>query len=457
MYKKIHLVKTFIPMNVKMQSEKEEVKHVCVVGAGIAGLYTAYTLAQTGRHKVIVVESASRVGGRIHTVRIDQESFDVGAGRFNENHTLLMKLITELGFDDKMVPLRKQKTYRKDASNTRFNPDTYIKKVIDVSQHVSAHYLRQISLKLYMKLLFPDSVVDDIIYSFGYSTEFERINAYDALHMMRTDFLEEIQYFTLMGGLGIICEELLRRLRELGCDVRLGTKVTKYVYRDADKGQSFADALAKPCTLYLESQYEKETSKTHAVVHCDTVVFCVPKDALRGIRGVVEKDSKLQQALDNIGICSLMRIFAKFPKDPLQNRVWFHDVPRTTTNNFIRYMIPLNKDSGTIMISYSDGYYADSWNAIKKKKEHIMEHVRKMFPDRTIPDPVWTRAFYWKTGTHYWKPSGAATYIKYKNTKDALDTHGYCVCGEAVSRFHHGWIEGALISAKEALDCVVPR
>lgn len=49
-------------------SKTQKPKKVIVVGAGMAGLVAAYELAQVG-HDVTVLESLTRVGGRVYTLR----------------------------------------------------------------------------------------------------------------------------------------------------------------------------------------------------------------------------------------------------------------------------------------------------------------------------------------------------------------------------------------------------
>ena len=40
------------------------------------------------------------------------------------------------------------------------------------------------------------------------------------------------------------------------------------------------------------------------------------------------------------------------------------NINRTTTNDHIRHIIPINYDNGLIMICYVDTYYADMWSSL---------------------------------------------------------------------------------------------
>ena len=53
--------------NPEEHSKTKKPKKVVVVGAGMAGLVAAFELAQVG-HEVIVLESQTRVGGRVYTL-----------------------------------------------------------------------------------------------------------------------------------------------------------------------------------------------------------------------------------------------------------------------------------------------------------------------------------------------------------------------------------------------------
>lgn len=83
-----------------------EPRDVVVIGAGLAGLATAYELARSG-HRVTVVEAQRRVGGRVHTIRDVVAGglyAEAGAVFIPEAHVLTMTYAHDV-FHLPLVPL----------------------------------------------------------------------------------------------------------------------------------------------------------------------------------------------------------------------------------------------------------------------------------------------------------------------------------------------------------------
>ncbi|MDX8054406.1 NAD(P)/FAD-dependent oxidoreductase [Lentzea sp. BCCO 10_0798] len=89
-----------------------ERKNVTVIGAGVAGLVTAYELERLG-HQVEIVEAGDRIGGRVHTHRFTGEGegegeagpfAELGAMRIPSAHRLTLHYIAELGLQDQVLP-----------------------------------------------------------------------------------------------------------------------------------------------------------------------------------------------------------------------------------------------------------------------------------------------------------------------------------------------------------------
>jgi monoamine oxidase len=89
-----------------MQSHQSE---VLVIGAGVAGLTAARTLAEAGR-SVTLLEARSRVGGRIHTIREGNEIIELGAEFVHGKPPDLWSLVEEANLE----------TYELDGSSLAF-------------------------------------------------------------------------------------------------------------------------------------------------------------------------------------------------------------------------------------------------------------------------------------------------------------------------------------------------
>ena len=107
-----------------------------VVGGGIAGLYTIYKYLELVKEKnkliktknnkikprILLIESTSRLGGRIHTIiKLNKENpndknkkplvYEAGGARFSKKHKLLFELIKDFKLESKLYPLNSEKVF----------------------------------------------------------------------------------------------------------------------------------------------------------------------------------------------------------------------------------------------------------------------------------------------------------------------------------------------------------
>ena len=80
-------------------------RSVLVVGAGIAGLTTAYRLSKLGV-EVTVLEASEQVGGRMSTDRRDGYLIDRGAQFLSDGYSVICDLISELGLGQHVARAR---------------------------------------------------------------------------------------------------------------------------------------------------------------------------------------------------------------------------------------------------------------------------------------------------------------------------------------------------------------
>lgn len=53
--------------------------NIAIIGAGPAGLSTAWFLSKLGYHNVTVLEKLGRIGGLCKSITVDDMSYDIGA------------------------------------------------------------------------------------------------------------------------------------------------------------------------------------------------------------------------------------------------------------------------------------------------------------------------------------------------------------------------------------------
>jgi monoamine oxidase len=395
---------------------------VVIVGGGISGLYAAEKCIERGL-SVIVLEKDARMGGRIHTEYKKHYHYETGAGRLSVNHTLLRSLLEKHGLH--LVPISGPMKY-----NNKHSPvGRILREVMSYAKSYDVATLTSMTFREFCERVIGHNETALLINAFGYNAEFEVANAYTAIDMFKRDFLKR-SYMACTEGFS----ELVKRMTShvaTHARVYRSTKVYN-IEENPDK-----------CIVYATDGRNIERKYV-----CKVVICAIPKSALEMMQHVTISQKRLLESVDAV---SLNRVYGKF------DTPWFRNINRTTTDNPIRQFIPVNKDQGLAMVSYSDTRYADYWHTQARMgqahmKQEVLRQLHAVFPDvKHIPSPRWVQSYYWSDGVHLWKPGMDVNAII---PKIRHMTKRMFVVGEAFCKVQ-GWIEGALESVESVFDEVV--
>lgn len=217
-------------------------ERICIIGAGVSGISTAYYLEKKGYKNVVVLEKSNRVGGKCNTLKYKGKTYELGSQMgFDSNH-YLMELMEEFNVK-KVGPI----LYR-GFFDPRGNPVSQIdtKELYDFQEqfyvlpNILSEYkdLRKPGLKnIDPRLCIPFSqwleenniplvgkVYELPFTGFGFGF-FDEIAAAYVLKYLNFDilnsFIEITHIITLIDGYQVLWEKIASTLR----DVRLSTNV----------------------------------------------------------------------------------------------------------------------------------------------------------------------------------------------------------------------------------------
>ena len=414
-----------------------------IVGGGIAGLFTAYKLSETDA-KILLIEKSDYLGGRVYTVYEDNDKtndldihYECGAARFNQNHIHIIQCIIEMGLYDDIIHLDHpihanlrgtEKDFEKVYKTNKTDPKLTLK---DITEYLykkaeTIENKRKMTLKELMNKVMSKEATQFFIDAFGYNSEIEHMNAEDALRLFQSDFMDqdkdkELFFYFSKNGLTKIIDKLEKTCESNGVEIRKNTLLIDFVG-----------------DIKLTTSIGKIETKT--------LILTGDKQSLMNIPAL-----KKFKELDSVKACPLNRIYAIYPKN--NGKVWFHNLHRTTTDNDLRHIIPIDVEKGLIMISYSDDKYADKWHKYKeegKLQEHIQKEIKKLYPEKNIPEPFYLEEHYWKAGLHVWKKGIDSSKVMKKIQKPFKDKEVFIV-GETYCD-NQGWMDGALLSAIQVLE-----
>jgi hypothetical protein len=315
-----------------------------------------------------------------------------------------------------------------------------IAKVVLASKGELTEKLQNISFIDYAKqVLKNDSEVQLIVDAFGYYSELVIMNAHDAIQLM--DLLgPSNRFYTMNGGLDQIIEKLVSRLDSKYVKI-LKNKTVSDIVLDVDE---------KTNDIFFEIFISENVRRVVARV----CICALPLWALKKLT----ISRHFAPLLKNVLCAPLCRIYSKFALDA-DGDVWFKNMPKLTTNNNLRMIIPISEKEGVIMISYTDNKFAKYWKRIYDKYgvDGVDSRIAKLIKESTgmdIPKPLKTKVCYWGCGVGYWGLGADSAVVSQSILKPFCDFSFY-VCGEHFSEKFQQWMEGALeTSEKVVLDIV---
>ena len=412
-----------------------------IIGGGISGLYCVEKLVKKYKNtkRILLLDERSYFGGRLITHH--RPAYEIGGARFNNNHKLLLKLINKHNLKktklsnvvDFIYKTKQEVIYYKDANKTF---TVIMKNIINESKKYKKEELMKITLKQFIDNISETTQLSQkLIHIFGYQSEIVKMNAYDSLRSFDTDFTNN-NFYVLQEGFSKLCESMVMRNNDK-VDYKLNHK---------------ASAIKKGDNIF-EIICNNETTSKNYTFKASKVIMAIKATQLRQFN-LLKPVFPYLKCLYN---APLLRIYAKYPINKITRKAWFCDLPRLTTNSFLRHIIPIDPNNGLIMISYTDGtdtniFMEDKTKQLLKNDETIkamiQNELKVILPNYNIPQPTYFKTHLWHVGAHHWKPNCDSEQI-YNHVKNPLQD--VYIIGEAFSQ-KQAWVEGALETVETILN-----
>ena len=405
---------------------------ICIIGAGIAGLYCALDLSKKyPTKKICVLEKYKYIGGRTSTFKDKAKGlqWEAGAGRIHKSHHHVIKLIKQYGLTK--IPISNEIEWRPSADIVEpIKIEAYINNLsIDT---LDPKTLRTNTLKGLLTQISGPSTTKKLIDHYEYRSEFDTQRADKALEALKNELGDDEGFFVLKEGFSALIGHMKHDIEKAGVRILRENEATD-IKKDA-KG------------------YEVEIRNMEPI-KAAKVIVALTRDAVAELPCF--KDIPI---LKQVKMRPLVRIYAVFPN--VTGKMWFEGMAKFVCPKPVRYVIPINPKQGTIMISYTDGEDAEYWlrkmkgpNHIEQITDEIMKQIRALFPDIKIPDPTFLKIHPWADGCSYWTP-GDYDFNKVSKASVrplAKSMPGLYMCGESWA-YNQAWVQCAIDQAIHAID-----
>lgn len=400
-------------------------KNIVIIGAGVSGLFTAYSLLKLNEQlNITVIDKNEYSGGKLLSLLSSNESnvLDLGAGRFNINrHSKLLKLCAELGIE--LIPFN-----YKPLQLLNFD-------VTELIQNVSIIFNDEIkeaeNFKSYCDKKFGKQFINNLALLCGYnSLKNVNLSVKNGIKLLKdhpeTQLLFSEKYdnwVSLKKGFQTVANSL-------------ESEVSKKI-----------NWIFKSCVFEI-NKIEDEFLISYSIdnkifsLKSDTIFYnAPPKDVLKI---TFKGGGKYPLWLNHIQSIPLFKGFIQYEanwwdKYNLKNTCVFSDT-------FIsKLYFPSNNN---LVWFYSDGNNALEAFEFTKTESNITTIIQKHLgvKESLLPQKLNLKFKFWEEGISFFDLS-----YNYDGLNHYLIDSNFIICSDIFTDFV-GWVEGSLISVLSALN-----
>lgn len=272
----------------------ENKQTIIIIGAGIAGLTAANILAD--KYKVLILEGANRIGGRIHSITSGDFSqvIEAGAEFIHGRQKETLRLLKGAGIAYEAVEgemYRKEKNEIKEEEEFIDGWDQLLKKMKSVQQDMTLYDFLQ---QYFGEDRHADIRRQAIAYAEGFDVADVKKVSIKALY--REWSREEEVNFRIPTGYGSLVDYLADCCRQKGCDIITGDPVKQV---DWERGE---------VTVYTASEKKYDASKVIVTVSI-SILQTVNSKASINFTPPLDKQV---QAAQQIGFGNVIKIVLQF-------------------------------------------------------------------------------------------------------------------------------------------------
>jgi monoamine oxidase len=455
---------------------------VVIVGAGLAGLVSAYELEKRG-HKVTILEADARhIGGRVRTLRFDNGLYgEAGAMRIPTRHAITRQYVREFG-----IPLRKfvfanpqaylfargERTRVADAKNLmrlyRLAEDEKRKTLDDfwnqsvvkalnglndaekqdlLADAPSSAKFRAADQQSLQQLCQAAGLSDEAIELVMVTSGSESLLPFAATEALREELTEVWSqgFDEVVGGTDRIASAFAARLRskpKQGC-------VVFRLTQDGPRGRAAA--------VYREKGVERR-------IEGDFVLCTLPCPVLTRLEIKPELSGPKWRAIRELSYDSSTKVLAianrRFweSEDGIYGGGTFTDLPTVSTyypsDNAEAKDPAVSRGAGVMLASYSWGQPARRWASLPhhERASEVLRHLSRIHPQLKAPDIVRQTAS-WSWDNHPYSSGAFTLFMPGQHTElqaAIVAPEGRIYFAGEHASLTHSWMQGALESGLRA-------